>query len=463
MKIAEAFKASCSRPMALPGLILLPLLLLTAAGAAQAQAPPVQKPLPPIIQRCIAAVSKAQTLSVEMTQVGHFLPRRRPDVHATAALRLERPNRFAVTSSFGGAPSTAAVSDGLMLREWDQSHYTRQTAPESLEGMLAKVQRGLLLGHLDAAAANVAFVVFTHPDALAALPNLQDVGQESIDGVRAHKVVAFTSDVGYGPPLTLATATDKATFWFASDTGLPVQASVTGAFDAYFIRFTHYVLNGPIPHTAFAAAPPAQAALMLTTHSALNFLEAGSPAPDFTLQTLEGKPVTLSALKGRMVLLAFCPPYLPQDFTEAAISLIQEARASPDAKDLTVLWIVETDKPALVAAFVKAHARVPLTVLLDPPPWPQTVEKELYRVQATPTFYVVSRQGRVVAGFLGCRPDKQEIIQADTRRAVLSVLMHGGVPSNALSEYDQASDMMDGASLRAALAAAGLTEDRALQ
>ncbi len=36
-------------------------------------------------------------------------------------------------------------------------------------------------------------------------------------------------------------------------------------------------------------------------------LKVGDPAPDFTLPTHEGKPLTLSSLRGKKVLLWFYP------------------------------------------------------------------------------------------------------------------------------------------------------------
>lgn len=36
-------------------------------------------------------------------------------------------------------------------------------------------------------------------------------------------------------------------------------------------------------------------------------LNVGDPAPDFTIPDQDGKPVTLSALKGRRVILYFFP------------------------------------------------------------------------------------------------------------------------------------------------------------
>lgn len=405
--------------------------------ALSASAVSAQASLPPIVQKFTAAVGKAQTLSVEMTQTYRFLPVQKPAMVTRTEFSLEKPNKFAVTWTSGSTPIAAAASDGTTLSEWDTRSNERQPAPKTLEAMLIPLRRGPLLNGSGAVAANIAFVLFTHPDAFVALPGaeLKDVGTEDVGGISAHKVVAST-----------------ATYWFASDTGLPVQAVFSDETSRYTIRFLTYTLDKPISESVFAAAPSGPLTGMRTEHAALHFLPAGTPAPDFMLQTLDGKPVTLSALKGRVILLAFCPPYLPGNFTDTALLLIQKARAKLDAKDLAVLWIAETDHPEREAPFAQAHLNAGLTVLLDPAGL-AAMEQKLYHVQATPTFYVISRTGRVTAGFAGSLPEKQAVIQADTRAAAVSVLTHEGVRQ---SPYDQAEDMMDEASLQAALTAAGL-------
>ena len=44
---------------------------------------------------------------------------------------------------------------------------------------------------------------------------------------------------------------------------------------------------------------------------ATSLLKAGSPAPDFTLNDLDGKPVTLSSFRGKTVVLVFWATWCP--------------------------------------------------------------------------------------------------------------------------------------------------------
>ena len=428
----------------------LSVLLLLPAALSSAQASVAQKPLPPIVRKFIAAVHHARTLSVEVTQTAHFGPFF-SGTFSGASLSLEKPNKLALTSSFSGVRVTTAASDGLTLSDWDGSDYTQQPAPKNLEGMLLLSHRGLLLDHMDAIASNIAFVLFTHPDALAALPNLEDAGQDNVEGATAQKVTAFLPETSYDvSPATL----EKATFWFSATTCLPLQAEIMLRGSTATLRFAHYGVDKPILETAFAAHPPAG---LTWRHPSPVMVEPDAPAPNFTLRTMDDKPLTLSALKGRVILLAFWATYLPTGFLDEAIRAIGDVQASKRGQGLTVLWIAETDRRDLVSAYLKAHAQTPMTVLLDSAPGPESVGRKLYRLPSLPTYYVISRTGKVSASFLGFGPDKQETVQAESRDAAIAILVHGGIPPDISRRISSFMDNMDAPSLDAALTAAGLT------
>ena len=89
----------------------------------------------------------------------------------------------------------------------------------------------------------------------------------------------------------------------------------------------------------------------------------GDPAPDFTLQTDAGKPLALSSLRGRPVVLYF----YPQDDTETCTA---QACALRDAfprfrRTKAVVLGVSPDSVASHARFRKKH-RLPFTLLADP-------------------------------------------------------------------------------------------------
>jgi peroxiredoxin Q/BCP len=92
-------------------------------------------------------------------------------------------------------------------------------------------------------------------------------------------------------------------------------------------------------------------------------IAAGDPAPDFTLQTDAGKPLALSTLRGRPVVLYF----YPQDDTEtctAQACALRDAFPRFRAAGAVVLG-VSPDSVASHARFRKKY-RLPFTLLADP-------------------------------------------------------------------------------------------------
>ena len=79
----------------------------------------------------------------------------------------------------------------------------------------------------------------------------------------------------------------------------------------------------------------------------------GAPAPDFTLAGLDGKPITLSALRGKRVLLVFlttwctdCRPELPE---------LQKLYETRDGRNLTVLAVDTMESATLVQRFMQRY------------------------------------------------------------------------------------------------------------
>ncbi len=78
-------------------------------------------------------------------------------------------------------------------------------------------------------------------------------------------------------------------------------------------------------------------------------LEPGDAAPDFTLTDADGKQVTLSALRGRQVIVYFYPAAMTPGCTKEACDF-RDSIASLAAAGVTVLGI-SPDAPAKLAKF----------------------------------------------------------------------------------------------------------------
>ncbi len=121
----------------------------------------------------------------------------------------------------------------------------------------------------------------------------------------------------------------------------------------------------------------------------------GQPAPDFTLETLaDGTSVTLSSLKGKVVVLDFwatwcgpCRRWLP---------IVAQARKDHADKGLVVYAVNESETVPQVRAYLEKQ-KLDVPVLMD---LASTVGR-LYRADSIPLTVVVGRDGRVVRILVG--------------------------------------------------------------
>ncbi len=114
--------------------------------------------------------------------------------------------------------------------------------------------------------------------------------------------------------------------------------------------------------------------------------KVGSPAPDFTLVSLDGKPTSLSSFKGKVVLLNFfatwCPPCRAEmPDLEATYKELKDRGFEVVAVDL------QEDKNT-VSGYVKSLG-LDFTILLDPG---ADVFGD-YRVNGLPTSFFIDRNG----------------------------------------------------------------------
>jgi peroxiredoxin len=127
---------------------------------------------------------------------------------------------------------------------------------------------------------------------------------------------------------------------------------------------------------------------------------ASAVAPDFTLQDLSGKKVTLSDLKGSVVLLEFwatwCPP------CRASVPGIERLHRAYDGKGLKVLAIsFDEGGWDKVKDFVAEH-KITYSVLKGT----DDVSAK-YRVRMIPAAYLVDKQGIIRKQYMGAGNDEE--------------------------------------------------------
>jgi len=118
----------------------------------------------------------------------------------------------------------------------------------------------------------------------------------------------------------------------------------------------------------------------------------GDSAPDFTLEDLNGKPVTLSKIGGVRV-LEWVNPDCPFVQRHYAAGTMKKLAADYGAKGVTWLTINSTNYMTAEAnqKFVEAHGLVQ-PILLDP----SGAVGHLYGAATTPHMFVIDASGKIV-------------------------------------------------------------------
>jgi len=126
----------------------------------------------------------------------------------------------------------------------------------------------------------------------------------------------------------------------------------------------------------------------------------GAPAPDFSLKDLTDNTVTLSNLKGQVVLINFWATWCGPCRVE--MPAIQRRYDAFKDQGFTVLAVDFDESLTEVSAFARA-LNLTFTVLLDP----GGSVNDLYHVRGYPSTFIVDRTGVIKKLHIGLMTEKQ--------------------------------------------------------
>lgn len=123
----------------------------------------------------------------------------------------------------------------------------------------------------------------------------------------------------------------------------------------------------------------------------------GDMAPDFTLNEITGKPVTLASYRGKVVLLEFwatwCPPC--QMATPDLIKLYEKY----NSRGFELLAVSIDESLESVKAFA-AENKINYRVLFD-----DKGVNDIYRVRSIPVSFLIDKRGTIISKHNGYSPE----------------------------------------------------------
>jgi peroxiredoxin len=150
---------------------------------------------------------------------------------------------------------------------------------------------------------------------------------------------------------------------------------------------------------AFTAAINLGAALAFGTTLAHATASVGQSAPDFQVKDAAGKQQSLSAYKGKFVVLEWVNPGCPFVQKHYDTSNMQSTQKAAEAKGVVWLTVSSTapdagdyKKPSELSAWLKEKGAAPTATLIDD----DGKLGKAYGARTTPHMYVIDPQGKLV-------------------------------------------------------------------
>jgi thiol-disulfide isomerase/thioredoxin len=185
------------------------------------------------------------------------------------------------------------------------------------------------------------------------------------------------------------------------------NGAAAGSMQAAFSGFT--MSDTPLPDSTFQYTPPATMTAFTPQASPQEqpILANGSVAPDFAVADVKGQTIHLKDFAGKVVVIDFwstwcgpCQMSLPG--TDKVAKIYQ-------AKGVVFLPICSWDDKSAFTPWVKKHSDWAMTFYFDPAgKGDNSIAATLFKVSGIPTQFVIGKDGKVAAGFVGYDEDTGE-------------------------------------------------------
>lgn len=159
-------------------------------------------------------------------------------------------------------------------------------------------------------------------------------------------------------------------------------------------------------------------ALMIMFSLNVFAVDSGSPAPDFKLEGVSGKPVSLSSLKGKIVVLEWLNhgcPFVRKHYDSQNMQTLQRKYTKEGVVWLSVISSAEGKQgfvsPGDGLADKTKNQSVATDILLDS----KGTVGQLYGAKTTPHMYVIAKDGTLA--YQGAIDDKADADQASVKGA----------------------------------------------
>ena len=142
-------------------------------------------------------------------------------------------------------------------------------------------------------------------------------------------------------------------------------------------------------------------------------LAPGTPAPDFTVEAQDGKPVQLSNFKGKIVVLKFWATWCGPCIVSMPHFEKLYRQVQPQGVELLAVCVSD-EKPAYTAWIAKNKENYSYPFFFDPAGKTpnMSISGRLYNVTGIPTVYIIDKEGRVAESIVGYQEGDLRVDQA---------------------------------------------------